>query len=183
MNLRISGRVDRLEQVNSTVTVQLSEAISQTQQLQHENAVLTTSLDQEVAQAQQMLDGIKNIQAASYLASHPDTQPLVLEPPSGVGDSQGVLLVGDGGRRALLMVSNLDQPSPLGSYQVWLVRDSARVWAGQIQVDSTGWGTLPLNPPEPLFGYEWVNLTVEDRGGITTAREKMVLRSRIPSVR
>jgi hypothetical protein len=50
---------------------------------------------------------------------------------------------------------------------------------GQIQVDSTGWGTLDLIPPEPLFEFEWVNLTVEDQESLS--QEKMVLRSRIPS--
>jgi anti-sigma factor RsiW len=179
LNLRVTSRVDRLEQENSTVTAQLSQSMSQTQELEQEYSVLTAQLSQASAEDQQILDTVHQMQAASYLAVHPETQPLVLEPPSGTGSSQGVLLVGDGGQRALLMVSNMEQPPPLRSYQVWLVKRGHRMPVGQIQVDSTGWGTLDLIPPEPLFEFEWVNLTVEDQESLS--QEKMVLRSRIPS--
>jgi hypothetical protein len=178
LNLRVTSRVDRLEQENSTVTAQLSQSMSQTQELEQQNSVLTAQLTQATAQDQQILDTVHQMQAASYLAVHPETQPLVLEPPSGTGNSQGVLLVGDGGQRALLMVSNMEQPPPLRSYQVWLVKGGHRMPVGQIQVDSTGWGTLSLVPPEPLFEFEWVNLTVEDQESLS--QEKMVLRSKIP---
>jgi hypothetical protein len=179
LNLRVTSRVDRLEQENSTVTAQLSQSMSQTQELEQQYSVLTAQLSQASAEDQQILDTVHQMQAASYLAVHPETQPLVLEPPSGTGSSQGVLLVGDGGQRALLMVSNMEQPPPLRSYQVWLVKRGHRMPVGQIQVDSTGWGTLDLIPPEPLFEFEWVNLTVEDQESLS--QEKMVLRSRIPS--
>jgi hypothetical protein len=80
----------------------------------------------------------------------------------------------------------MEQPPPLRAYQVWLVREGGyRVAAGQIQVDSNGWGTLTLHPPEPLFQFHWVNLTVEEmeeeRVGPDKPIERMVLRSRIPS--
>jgi anti-sigma factor RsiW len=179
LNLRVTSRVDRLEQENSTVTAQLSQSMSQTLELEQQYSVLTAHLSQASTQDQQILDTVHQMQAASYLAVHPETQPLVLEPPSGTGSSQGVLLVGDGGQRALLMVSNMEQPPPLRSYQVWLVKRGHRMPVGQIQVDSTGWGTLDLIPPEPLFEFEWVNLTVEDQESFS--QEKMVLRSRIPS--
>jgi hypothetical protein len=182
MNLRVTSRVDRLEQANSTVTAQLSQSMTQALQLEQQNSVLATQLSQEATKDQQLLDTVHQMQAVSYLAVHPDTQPLVLEPPSGVGDSQGVLLVGAGGQRALLMVANLEQPPPLRSYQVWLVKQGYRMPVGQILVDSTGWGTLTLVPPEPLFEFEWVNLTVEEQEPTEAdlPREKMVLRSRIP---
>lgn len=178
LNLRVTNRVDRLEQENSTVTAQLSQSMSQARELEQQNSVLTAQLSQAASQDQQVLETVHQMQAVSYLAAHPETQPLVLEPPSGAGSSQGVLLVGDGGQRALLMVSNMEQPPPLRSYQVWLVKQGHRMPVGQIQVDSTGWGTLALVPPEPLFEFEWVNLTVEDQESLS--REKMVLRSKIP---
>jgi hypothetical protein len=119
------------------------------------------------------------------LTAHPETEQLVLEPPGGTGDPQGVLLVGNSGLSAVLMVSNMKPPPPLRVYQVWLVREGGyRVAAGQIQVDSNGWGTLTLHPPEPLFRFHWVNLTVEemveeDLQGIPKPIERMVLWSRI----
>ena len=184
MNLNVSSRLDRLEEANSTVTAQLGQTLAQTQRLAQENSVLAARLSQTAAQDTQMLDAVHQIQAASYLTAHPNTQPLLLEPPAGSGsDSQGVLLVGEGGQKVLLMVSNMDQPPPLRSYQVWLVREGNRLPVGQLQVDSSGWGSLSLTPPAPLFEFDWVNLTVEDRDSFATVREKMVLRSRIPSTR
>ena len=206
MNLRISDRVDQLQQENSTMVAQLGQNTTQTQGLQKDNSVLSDQLDQTVAalgqstnqtqgleekssvlsarldqslaQEQVILGTVRQMQVASYLSAHPDTQPLVLEPPSGAGSSQGVLLVAKDGRRAILMVSNMEQPPPSRSYQAWLVKDGYRMPVGALQVDSSGWGTLTLIPPEPVFGFDWVNLTVEDqRGGAVST---MVLRSRIP---
>jgi anti-sigma-K factor RskA len=181
MNRNVASRVDRLEEANSTVTAQLSQSMAQVQRLEQENSVLAGRLNQAAARDEQILSTVHQIQAASYLSSHPNTQPLVLEPPVGSSSgSQGVLLVGEGGQKALLMVSNMEQPPPLRSYQVWLVRGGQRMPVGQLQVDSSGWGSLYLTPPASLFEFEWVSLTVEERDSVAIVREKMVLHSRIP---
>ena len=52
---------------------------------------------------------------------------------------------------------------------------------GQVKVDDSGWGSMSLTPPEPVFMFDWVNLTVEDQEGITTKQGQIVLRSKIPS--
>jgi anti-sigma factor RsiW len=178
MNLRISSRMDQLEQANSTMSARLNQS-------EQENSVLAARLNQLITEESQLADSVRQTQVTNYLAAHPDTEELVLEPPSGVGDSQGVLLVADGGRNAVLMVSNMEQPPPLRGYQVWLVREGGhRVAVGQVRVDSNGWGTLTLRPPEPLFRFHWVNLTIEEMeeesAGPDKPIEKMVLRSRIP---
>jgi anti-sigma-K factor RskA len=185
MNLRISSRVDQLEQENSTMTSRLDQSITETRRLEQENSVLTAHLNQLITEESQLADSVRQTQVSNYLAAHPDTKELVLEPPSGVGESQGVLLVADGGHNAVLMVSNMEQPPPLRAYQVWLVREGGhRVAVGQIQVDSNGWGTLTLHPPEPLSRFHWVNLTIEEMEeesvGPDKPIERMVLRSRIP---
>ena len=186
MNLRISSRMDQLEQENSTMTTRLDQSMTETRQVEQENSVLTARLNQLMVEESQLADSVRQTQVTNYLSAHPNTEELILEPPSGVRDSHGVLLVADGGRNAVLMVSNMEQLPPLRAYQVWLVREgSHRVAVGQIQVDSNGWGTLTLHPPEPLFRFHWVNLTIEEseeeRAGPDKPVEKMVLRSRIPS--
>ena len=126
-----------------------------------------------------MMDTIQEIRAASYLLALPETRPLVLEPPGGSGDSHGVLLVENKGNRAFLMISDMAQPPARVPYQVWLVRDGRRMWAGQVDVDSTGWGSLTLQPPEPVSQFEWVNLTMTEDSGSNGRTETMVLRSKI----
>ena len=79
----------------------------------------------------------------------------------------------------MLMITDMDQPRRRQPYDVWLVRNGRRVPVGQVSVDSTGWGSMMLVPPEPIFQFEWVNLTMKDTGGVSPATETMVLRSRI----
>jgi anti-sigma-K factor RskA len=184
MNLRGSSRMDQLEQENSTMSTRLDQSMTETRRVEQENSVLTARLNQLITEESQLADSVRQTQVTNYLAAHPDTEELILEPPSGVGDSQGVLLVADGGHNAVLMVSHMEQPPPLRAYQVWLVREGGhRVAVGQIQVDPSGWGTLTLHPPEPLFRFHWVNLTIEEmeeeRAGPDKPVEKTVLRSRI----
>jgi hypothetical protein len=173
MNFRVSARVEELTRENSTVT-------AQTQELSRQNAVLSARLDQAEDQDANLLGTIHQVQLASFMSVNPDTQPLILEPPNGAGSSQGVLLVANKGNRAVLMVSNMEQPPPFRSYHVWLVRNGNRIPVGQVPVDASGWGSLSLSPPEPVFMFDWVNLSVEDQAGVTTSRGEMVLRSRIP---
>jgi anti-sigma factor RsiW len=185
MNLRTSSRLDQLEQENSAMVARLNQSVTETRRLEQETAILTARLNQTMVEENQLADSVRQTQVTNYLTAHPETKELVLEPPSGVGDSQGVLLVANEGRNAVLMVSNMDQPPPLRAYQVWLVREGGyRVAVGQIRVDSNGWGTLTLHPPEPLFQFHWVNLTIEEMveeepEGIPRPIEKMVLRTRI----
>jgi anti-sigma factor RsiW len=194
MNIQASGRMDQMERTgstvtaqlgqmeraSSTVTAQLDQAMAQTQRLEEDNEALAAQAAADAATtASQMMDTIQEIRAASYLLAHPETRPLVLEPPGGAGDSQGVLLVDDQGNRAFLMISDMAQPPPKLPYQVWLVRDGRRTRAGQVAVDSTGWGSLALQPPEPVSQFEWVNLTMIEDSGSNAGTETMVLRSKI----
>ncbi len=180
MNIQATGRMDQMERASSTVTAQLDLAVAQTKRLEEDNEARSNQVAAAAStEASQMMDTIQEIRAASYLLALPETRPLVLEPPGGAGDSQGVLLVEDKGNRAFLMISDMAQPPPRRPYQVWLVRDGRRMWAGQVAVDSTGWGSLALRPPEPVSQFEWVNLTMTEDRGSNGRTETMVLRSRI----
>ena len=180
MNIQATGRMDQMERASSTVTAQLDQAVAQTKRLEEDNEARSNQVAAAAStEASQMMDTIQEIRAASYLLALPETRPLVLEPPGGAGDSQGVLLVEDKGNRAFLMISDMAQPPPRRPYQVWLVRDGRRMWAGQVAVDSTGWGSLALRPPEPVSQFEWVNLTMTEDRGSNGRTETMVLRSKI----
>ena len=175
-----TAQLGQMERASSTVTAQLYQAMAQTKRLEEDNEVLAAQVAADAAtEASQMMDTVQEIKAASYLLAHPETRPLVLEPPGGTGDSQGVLLVEDKGNRAFLMISDMAHPPTRQPYQVWLVRDGHRMWAGQVAVDSTGWGSLALQPPEPVSQFEWVNLTMIEDTGSNAGTETMVLRSRI----
>ena len=180
MNVQATGRMDQMERAGSTVTAQLDQAMAQTQSLEEDNQELAAQIaNPEPTDASQIMDTIQEIRAASYLLAHPETRPLVLEPPGGTGDYQGVLLVEEEGNRAFLMISDMAQPPPRQPYQVWLVREGQRMWAGQVAVDSTGWGSLALQPPEPVSQFEWVNLTMIEDSGSKAGTETMVLSSKI----
>ena len=180
MNIQATGRMDQMERASSTVTAQLDLAVAQTKRLEEDNEALSNQVAAVAStEASQMMDTIQEIRAASYLLALPHTRPLLLEPPGGAGESSGVLLVEDKGNRAFLMISDMAQPPPRRPYQVWLVRDGRRMWAGQVAVDSTGWGSLALRPPEPVSQFEWVNLTMTEDSGSNGRTETMVLRSRI----
>ena len=176
----VTAQLDQMEHASATVTAQLDQAMAKTKRLEEDNEALTAQVSPDaVTESSPMMDTIQEIRAASYLLAHPETRPLVLEPPGGTGDSQGVLLVEDKGNRAFLMISDMGYPPPRQPYQVWLVRDGRRMWAGQVAVDSTGWGSLALQPPEPVSQFEWVNLTMIEDSGSNAGTETMVLRSRI----
>ena len=180
MNIQTTGRMDQMERAGSTVTAQLGQAMAQTKLMEEENQTLSAQVAAAVStDSSQMMDTVKEIRAASYLLAHPETRPLVLEPPGGAGDYQGVMLVEEKGKRAVLMISDMGQSPPRQHYQVWLVRDNRRMWAGQVVVDSTGWGSLTLEPPEPVSQFEWVNLTMMEDSGSNAGTETMVLRSKI----
>ncbi len=176
----VTAQMDQMERAGSTVTAQLGQTIAEIERLEEDNEALTAQLAAAAStDVGQMMDTIQDIQAASYLLALPETRPLVLKPPGGAGESHGVLLVGDQGNRAFLMISDMAQPPPRRPYQVWLVRDGRRMWAGQVAVDSTGWGSLALQTPEPVSQFEWVNLTMTEDSGSGGPTETMVLRSRI----
>ena len=85
------------------------------------------------------------------------------------------------GRKAILMLANMEQPRPPQAYTVWLSRNGQHLPVGQINVDSSGWGTMALNPPDSLYGYDWMNLTVDKPEAAEGGSSEMVLQTRILS--
>ena len=143
-NVRLSRRIDRLEMENVSVSARLFN-------FSLENA--------------QVLEALRQQDVSSYLLANPATQPMLLEPPQGANHSQGVLLVADDGRHVILMVAGMPETAPGTGYQVWMIRPGEWLRMGQVEVDSTGWGTKDLYLPEPLFRFERVVLRPGAAGG------------------
>ena len=157
MNFRLSGRVDGLQRENANLA----------------RLVLLPPKES------QFMDAVRQLQVASYWLADSDSSPMILEPPGRVGKSQGVLLVANDGRRAMLLVAGMKELTPPSSYQIWLLRQGQRQWVGQVKVDSRGWGSVTLHPRAPLFGFESMQLTIEDTKGGVSGPEDMVLEGHI----
>ena len=172
MNIRVSNRVETLAAENSTLVAQVSD-------VNGENSTLTTQLAQTNSEASYLADTLHQLQLTSYWLANPANRPLTLRPRSGGGDSRGILLVGENGHRAVLMVSGMEGRAQLSIYQVWLLRQGNRLWAGEVKVDDNGRGTATLQPTESLFEFDKVELTADTVAGVAPGPDDMVLEGAI----
>lgn len=142
--------------------------------LQMDSAVLTR-WGQLAAQESQVIDRLNQVRAASDWLAETESTDIILEPPSRSSSrSGGILLVAHDGRRAMLMVSGMEELEPPSSYQVWLMRQGQRTWVGQLKVDRSGWGAVDLHPTETVFEFDKLQLTA-DADASASGREDMVL--------
>ena len=174
MNVVTTNRLNSLEQERVETAARITE-------LERGYTETSAGVLQLATEGQRTDSALKQVMETSYLMARPYTQPLLLEPTDGRSDSEGILLVTSDGSKAILMLANMDQPQPPQDYQVWLARNGQHWPAGEISVDSTGWGTMALNPPESLYGYDWMNLTVDKPVSGETGEGEMVLQTRIIS--
>jgi len=162
MNIRYFGQVGKLGEENSNLTARVL-------QFSTEDSKLLEFLQQE--------------EMASYLMANQSNEPLILVPPGG-GDPQGVLLLADDSRRAILLVSGMPKVPFPASYNVWLLRPDQRVRMGQVQVDSSGWGIMSFYyPPESVLRFDRVVLSREDVSSGEAASHDMVLEGTFASLK
>ena len=154
VNLRVSNQVDRLERDNSALSDRLAQSSTEDSRIQ---------------------ETLTQVQVASYLMAAPGTQTVSLHPMRGAIASQGVLLVSSDGNRAILMVTDMEQRGPASVYQVWLIRNGQLVGAGEVQVNSAGWGSAFLRPPESVFQFDRVALTVDEEAGSVASSDEIVI--------
>lgn len=152
--------------------------------LYEENSNLTARLFQFSTDDSKLLESLKQEELASYLLANPSNEPLMLEPPGGAGNPQGVLLLAEDSRHAILLVSGMPpEPLPTG-YDVWLLRPDQRVRMGQVKVDSSGWGTMSFYyPPESVLRFDQVVLSREDVTPGEAASPDMVLEGTFASLK
>ena len=174
MNVVTTSRLNTLQQ-------ERVETNSRLEQLEAGLASASAGVSQLVVEGEETDSTLQQVMETSYLMARPFTQPLLLSPTDGNSDSEGILLVTNDGRKAILMLANMEPPQPSQGFNVWLSRNGQHLPVGQISVDSSGWGTMALNPPESLYGFDWMNLTVDKPQSGAGAGEEMVLQTRILS--
>ena len=151
---------------------------SRVEDLQRESAVLTR-WGKLAAQESQVMDRLDELRAASDFLAETKSTDVILVSPSSSGNSGGILLVADDGRRAMLMVTGMRELEPPSSYEVWLVSPGRNEWAGQLKVDSKGWGAVELHPPQSLFDFDMVRLSPAPASDPVPGRGDMILEGQI----
>ena len=73
----------------------------------------------------QVVNALLQLRVLSYWLAYQTNEPLVLEPPGGSGNSQGVFRIVDDGLSAILMVAGMQRLPPSSFYQVWLTNEGA----------------------------------------------------------
>ncbi len=172
LNFLTANRVNSIQQESAAANARLN-------QLESGQTTANARLEQLTAGNSRNDAALQKMMATNYLMAQPATLPLPLHSPSGHSQSEGILLVTRDGRRAVLMLASATPESPARSYRVWLTRNGQQVPMGIIHVDASGWGTMPLNPPESLYGFDTVNLTVAEPTVDDTPAGEMVLQTRI----
>ena len=174
MNVLTTNRLNGLERENAAAEVRIS-------QLEQGHVAASSRMEEMAAGESHTAAALQQVMETNYLMAQPSTRPFRMVPARGGSQSEGLLLVNGDGRRAVLMLANMEPPPPARSYQVWLSRNGQKVPMGSISVDAAGWGAMELNLPESLYGFDWLNLTMEEPtvGEIPTG--EMVLQSRIIS--
>ena len=96
----------------------------------------------------QVVDALLELRVLSYWLAYPTTEPLVLEPPNGIGNSQGVLRLAADGLSGILIVASMGQiyHRPMSIRSGWRGRDS----------NNCGWPNLKWIPSAPgnLFVFD-----------------------------
>lgn len=129
----------------------------------------------------QLVNALLELRVLTYWLSYPTTQPIVLEPPSGIGNSQGVLRLADDGLSGILMVAALQELPPDSIYQVWLIGEGRPLRAAQLRVDPSGWGATTIYLDEPIGGFDGVEVTAERVDGLGPVPGPKVLEAAIVS--
>ena len=165
MNVRTSGQLDDLKKENASLQAQLDTNMATT------TAQMAAAADAE----SEVMESVLKLQQASYELAQPDNMSLELRSPYAGSRSQGILLVSSDGSRGVIMVAGMEPPSPSTGYHIWLMRGHDKVWAGKLDVDSRGWGTVLLQLREPIMGFEKVELTSSADSSAPQPERDMVL--------
>ena len=182
MNLGLTNRTEDLEQENATLTAQValsaeqdSQLADRTKDLEQNNAVLAAQVALFTEEDSRLAETVQQLRATNYWLANPDNQSMSLKPPSGAGSSSGILVVTNDGSRAMLLLAGMSEHPLSSTYHVWLMRGGDKVWAGMVQVDEGGWGTITIQPSESVFRFDKVELTAARVSGADSSLTERVL--------
>ena len=148
LNFQLTGQVGDAQLENTQLRQQLDESMS-----------TTAALARSTSAVSQVQGNLERWQETSYALAQPGNQTLVLAPARPGVDSKGVLVLSEDGREAVLLASDLAPLRPDSVYHVWLTRGGQWYWAGELDVDDRGWGTMPMSSPESLLQYDSVQIS------------------------
>ena len=92
----------------------------------------------------------------------------------------GTLIMDANGKYGTLVVDNLATLNASYQYQVWMIRDGARVSGGLFSVNPEGYASLEIRAPSPLEQYDSIGITIEPFGGSPGPTGNKVLGGSIP---
>ena len=127
----------------------------------------------------QVVNALLELRVLTYWLAYPTTQPLVLDPVSGSGSSQGVLRIADDGLSGVIMVAGMQELPPLAVYQVWLMDEGNPVLAGQMRVDPSGWGATTIYLDNPISEFDSVEVSIQRDDGVGLSPGVQVLEASI----
>jgi len=87
-----------------------------------------------------------------------------LASPQGSGPT-GMLVISGDGEYGTLVVDGLTPLNTNQQYQLWLIKDGKRTSGGVFSVESTGYGMIEIESPQPLISYQSFGITIEPFGG------------------
>ena len=148
LNLQMSDQMGAVQSENTLLRQQLDQSMATTSALAHTSNTVS-----------RMQGNLQRWQETSYALAQPGNQTLVLSPAAPGIESRGVFVLSEDGREGVLMASNLAAPRPESVYHVWLTRGGQWYWAGEMDVDERGWGTLPMSARESLLQYDSVQIS------------------------
>ena len=149
MNVQMSGQMGDVQSENIQLRRQLDESMATTAALARTSNTVS-----------QVQGNLQRWQQTSYALAQPGNQTLLLSPARPGVDSTGVMVLSEDGTEAVLMASDLPPLTLDSVYHVWLTRGGQWYWAGELNVDERGWGTMPMSSPESLLQYDTVQISL-----------------------
>ena len=146
LNVQISGQMDDMKAENNL----LREEMGQNQ------ATATAQLALASDTVTQMQG---NLQLLQNTLAQPGNQALAMNPMQPDSQARGVMVLSGDGSMGVIMASELEPLEGDSTYHVWLARGGERIWAGNMDVDENGWGTIALEMGGSLSQFDTVQLS------------------------
>ena len=156
----LDGRLDSLER-ESAAMVRVDRMLAEVMAEQAELSGRVGDMDEA---GTEVMDMMRDQRTLTFMAANPDGTVHMLRPGGAARGASGMVVAsGDG---LSLMVAASDLPAlPAGRvYRVWLSGGGPSMDGGVLTVDSTGFGRAMIRPPEPIWEYDSVAVTIEPAG-------------------
>ena len=148
VNMQMSDRMGTVQSENVQLRQQLDQSMA-----------TTAALAQTSSTVSQMQGNFQRWQETSYALAQPGNRTFGLSAAAPGVESRGVMVLSEDGREGVLLASDLPAPRPDSVYHVWLTRGGQWYWAGEMDVDERGWGTMPMTSRDSLLQYDSVQVS------------------------